>query len=283
MPTISKKISYEISEMQTKYKLENIIGTQIAHLTVLGFDHDVLKTNERGITRIQRFVKCKCDCGKETIVDLNRLMNGKVQSCGHIRQYSNLRHGLHNTRAYNTWCGMMSRCYNKGDHSYKNYGGKKPPIIVCDEWRRDFKTFYNWSINNGYYEQPKGTPRADILSIERIDNNGNYCPENCTWIPFKEQSRNRRNVVIITDYDGEKLTIPELAKKYSVNKHILRYRRGYDLTDDEIVYYAHNHDTLKIAHDIDNNKVEILTKDGFKVLIPTIDFMFRKNGIKKEV
>lgn len=280
MPIVNKEVSYEMVDMKTKYKVEELIGTQIAHLTVLGFDHDVLMTNERGITRIKRYVKCKCDCGKETVVVLNDLMNGKVQSCGHIRQYSHLIHGLHHTKAYKTWRGMMSRCYNKGDNSYANYGGRKPPIIVCEEWRHNFRAFYDWSLKNGYYEQPKGTPRSEILSIERKDPNGNYTPENCEWIPFKEQSRNRRNVSKIMDYNGELLTIPELARKYNVNKNVLRYRRS-DLTDDEIVYYAHNHNTLKIIYNTDTDKVEILTKDGFKVLIPTIEFMLRKNRIEK--
>lgn len=281
MSTVSSKISYDPVEMKTKYKVEDIIGKKIAHLTVLSFDHDMLNANERGVTRVRRFVKCECDCGKETIVDLNRLMNGKVQSCGHIRQYSNLRHGLRNTRIYNTWNGMMSRCYNKNDKNYVNYGGRKPPIIVCTQWRHSFQEFYNWSINNGYYEQPKGTPRSEILSIERIDPNGDYSPENCKWIPFKKQSRNRRNVISITDYDGEKLVLAEFARKYNVPKETLlyRYRNGWSI--DEIVYSAH-HPELVSNTGPDREDYRLLTKDGFKVLIPTIEFMLRKNGVNRE-
>lgn len=280
MSIVNKEVSYEMVDMKTKYKVEELIGTQIAHLTVLGFDHDVLMTNERGITRIKRYVKCKCDCGKETVVVLNDLMNGNVQSCGHIRQYSHLIHGLHHTRAYKTWRGMMDRCYNKNSSSYANYGGRKPPIIVCELWRKNFQAFYTWSLKNGYYEQPKGTPRSEILSIERKNPNGNYTPENCEWIPFKEQSRNRRNVIKITDYDGEKLVLAEFARKHDVPKETLlyRYRNGWSI--DEIVYSAY-HPELVSNTGPDRETYRLLTKDGFKVLIPTIDFMLRKNRIEK--
>ena len=92
------------------------------------------------------------------------------------------RHGMKHTRIYETWCGMKKRCYNPNSKSYKDYGERG--IVVCDEWKNDFLSFYNWSVQNGYGEN---------LQIDRIDTNGNYEPSNCRWITHAEQQRNRRN------------------------------------------------------------------------------------------
>ncbi len=129
---------------------------------------------------------CLCDCGKKTIVKLDYLINGHTKSCGCKRVEELLKHrkthGYANKRLYRIWCGMLSRCRNKMNHSYKNYGGKG--IIVCGDWVR-FENFLEWAMNNGYREN---------LTIERKDFDGNYCTENCSWITKPEQSKNRRNV-----------------------------------------------------------------------------------------
>lgn len=94
---------------------------------------------------------------------------------------------MKNTRVYRVWQSMKSRCNYKSVNGYKNYGGRG--ITVCDEWKNDFMNFYNWAMANGYKEG---------LSIDRIDVNGNYCPENCRWITMQEQYYNKRNTVYLT-------------------------------------------------------------------------------------
>lgn len=124
-------------------------------------------------------------------------------------------HGLKHCRLYNTWCRIKSKCYNKNNDHYKYYG--KRGIKLCDEWLSDPVAFYNWSMENGY---------QDNLTIDRIDVNGNYEPNNCRWVDQKTQVRNRRNSRYIT-YKGETKTIMEwceiLNLKYrTVHKRIYK-------------------------------------------------------------
>lgn len=95
-----------------------------------------------------------------------------------------LKHGKSNTRLYGIWYNMNYRCYNHKDTMYDYYGGRG--IEVCDEWRYDFMAFYNWAVANGY---------SDELTIDRVDNDGNYEPDNCRWATWKEQSRNKRRPI----------------------------------------------------------------------------------------
>lgn len=113
-------------------------------------------------------------------------------------------HGLSNTKIYKVYLSMLNRCYKNYDKFYPYYGGRG--ITVCKEWREDFLAFYDWSMANGY---------NDGLSIERKDVNGNYCPENCTWITMPEQQRNKRNNVHIF-YNGEDMLLVDVAKELGV-------------------------------------------------------------------
>ena len=159
---------------------------------------------------------CKCQCGNEIIVDSGHLITGHTKSCGCFRvEYMSKKfkkHGMRNERLYSTWCNMKQRCYDKQSSAYKDYGGRG--ISICDEWLSDFTNFYNWAIQNGYKEN---------LSIDRIDNNGNYEPPNCRWVTMKEQSRNTRGNRNIT-YKGETHCLGEWAEILNMNYGTL-YKR----------------------------------------------------------
>ena len=131
--------------------------------------------------------ECKCDCGNTIITEATRVKMGVVKSCGCLqRKVAAERfkvHGLTNTRIYRIWASMISRCENPNNNRYYVYGLKG--ISVCDDWRNDFMSFYNWAINNGY---------SDDLSIGRIDNDKGYCPSNCRWATSKEQRANQRKL-----------------------------------------------------------------------------------------
>jgi len=128
---------------------------------------------------------CVCDCGKEIEVRSESLRNGHTQSCGcrhkDIVAQNSTKHGKAHTRLYRIWGSMIQRCHNSNDDNYKNYGGRG--ITVCDVWRNNFESFYQWAINNGYNGN---------LEIDREDNNRGYSPNNCRFVTRIENQRNRR-------------------------------------------------------------------------------------------
>ena len=138
---------------------------------------------------------CKCDCGRLTTIKADSLRNGHTKSCGclhdercrqiGLKPSANAKHRASHSRLYHVWNGMIQRTTNKNRNRYKDYGGRG--ITVCPEWR-DFTSFQNWAMNNGY------DPKAEFgkCTIDRIDNDKGYSPDNCRWVDMKTQSQNKR-------------------------------------------------------------------------------------------
>lgn len=165
---------------------------------------------------------CYCECGKASIVESAALTSGKSRSCGCWQIESTIKrsstHGKTHNRIYRIYAHMKSRCYVPTNKNYVDYGGRG--ISVCDEWLNDFQKFYDWAIANGY---------KDNLTIDRIDVNRNYEPDNCRWATYKEQSNNRR-VTLKHTYKDVTHTLPEWVEITGVNyAHLYaEYRRGAD-------------------------------------------------------
>lgn len=190
-------------------KRKEMVGIKFNHLLVIA---------EGGYNEKSKCYlwKCRCDCGNEVVVMGQHLRSGHTKSCGCVQKETvrkmKTTHGMDNTRLHGIWRSMLSRCYTKTSGSYKNYGARG--ITVCYEWLHDFRSFYNWAMENGYKEN---------LYLERTDNNGNYEPSNCTWKTYKEQQRNKRNNHFIT-YSGETKTMVEWSEILGINYETLSYR-----------------------------------------------------------
>ena len=163
---------------------------------------------------------CLCECGTERSVLTYNLTSGKSSSCGcrqkEVASKANTTHGKRNTKLYWVYNSMKQRCYNENCQSYKYYGGKG--VHIYKEWLDDFMNFYNWAKDNGYR---KG------MSIDRIDPNGNYEPDNCRWVTMEKQQNNKLNSMFII-IGNEKKTISEWAKTGKTDQQTL-YSKIYRL------------------------------------------------------
>lgn len=157
-------------------------GKRVGMLTVI--ERDKTKPGKSGC---DAWWICKCDCGNIISLRSNSI-SGKVKtkSCGCLPVIIHQTHGKTKSRLYNVWNCMKQRCFNANNKNYKEYGARG--ITMCDEWKNSFEAFYKWSMANGYDpDAPRGK-----TTIDRIDNDGNYEPQNCRWVSMLKQSENRR-------------------------------------------------------------------------------------------
>lgn len=186
--------------------MKHFIGEKIYKLTII---EELKERDKYG----NRQWLCQCECGNKKIYTTSNL--NVVKGCGCAKG----KHKCSQTKLYRTYQRMKNRCYRKNYPQYNNYGGRG--IKVCDEWLNDFLTFKNWSLENGYKEG---------LSIDRINPNGNYEPNNCRWITMFEQASNKRNNIFYT-INGETKTQAQWCRTYNIPVTNVRRRlnSGWDI------------------------------------------------------
>jgi hypothetical protein len=173
--------------------------------------------------------RCKCECGNELVTAAGNLTKGYTKSCGCSNK--TIKHGLHGkTNIYGVWKGIRARCFRKTEPSYKRYGGRG--ISVCAEWL-EFKPFYDWAISSGYEKR---------LTIERINNDGNYEPSNCKWATLAEQQNNKRNNIKITKNNQTK-TASQWGKELGIMPCTIYSRIRYGWAKEELLLPVGAHRT----------------------------------------
>lgn len=197
-----------------KFDIEKWIGVRKNHLEVVG--------------KQKKMFVCRCDCGRTVFVNPVNFENETVKSCGnqdcpHHRSLVST-HGLSKERIYKIWVGMKDRCYNPKNSNWNLYGGRG--IDICDEWRNDVVAFRDWSLLHGY---------ADDLSIDRIDNDKGYSPDNCRWADAKTQANNRHPYYTFSQkkerkrrlnwtINGETKSAVEWCEQYGLSLPFVTYR-----------------------------------------------------------
>ena len=199
-----------IKDLKAGEVLQDIVGNVYGSLTVLS---DYQRRYYQHGTKI--YFKCRCSCGFEKYYERCSILRRKVTYCEHCRP-----RGVRHSRLYHIYYGMLQRCNNPNMNSYRIYGGKG--VCVCTEWLSSYDAFRDWAVSSGYH---------DGLSIDRIDSNGNYCPENCRWITLSENSgranigrqKNKTSLkevyAILPNGEKEEITnIKKFAEKYGLSK-----------------------------------------------------------------
>lgn len=172
----------------------------------------------------QRMWTCECECGNKKDVAGYILRRGSSRSCGCITRV----HGYAGTRIYGVWSGMIKRCYDENNCAYKYYGARG--ITVCAEWKSNPEAFIQWAEANGYEED---------LTIERIDNDGNYEPSNCKWATMMEQGSNKRTNAYIT-INGETKTLSNWARHAGIPINTIKQRRFRGLEGADLIQPLHD-------------------------------------------
>ena len=172
----------------------DLIGERFGHLVVIEKLNNII--TQKGMT-IHAWV-CKCDCGNIVIKYERVLMRGYGLSCGCF----SVQDCPSREKLYNVWTSIKQRCYNQNDKYYENYGGRG--IIVCDEWKNDYLIFREWAYENGYNPEDS----FHLCTVDRIDVNGNYCPDNCRIVSRKVQNDNTTRTIYVT-HNGETHTLKE--------------------------------------------------------------------------
>lgn len=206
---------------------EDLVGQKYGRLTVVErAPNHVAKSGVESIAW-----KCVCECGNETVVNSRDLKTGNTKSCGCLKAdwiKENTKHGMHDSRLYHVWEGIKNRCCNENSGMYKNYGARG--IKICKEWAEDFLSFYSWAMSNGYDESAS----FGECTLDRIDNNGDYSPENCRFVSVKEQARNtRRNKMV--SYNNETKCLSEWCEEFNLNYKRTLYRINKGLSLKEII------------------------------------------------
>ena len=203
--------------------MKDLKGQKFGKLTVIEFSE---------IRSKYAYWRCVCDCGREKIARGANLISGQTQSCGCLNYTSHTKLRDGKSRIYVIWVGMKQRCENSKRIDYAKYGGRG--IRVCNEWH-DYLAFCDWARANGYDESK---------SIERINNNGDYSPDNCQWVDYTVQQNNKRNSFCLT-VDGETRTAAEWSKISGIPSDRIRKRKRSGWTDRDAVFepldYTHQH------------------------------------------
>ena len=200
----------------------DLVGQQFGELTVVSFSHMDYRHEANWL--------CKCSCGCGTVVSTGKLKSGHTRTCGHanitlVKHKEGYFPARDHPRLYGVWQGMKSRCYNKNNGSFPNYGGRG--ISVCDEWR-SFGVFCEWALSNGYDE----TAKFGECTLDRIDVNGDYCPSNCRFVDAETQMNNKANNRVIT-LNGETDTLANWAKRLGLKYGTVMQRlaRGHTVEE----------------------------------------------------